>query len=75
MSAIEYANVASHRTVVNNAKRPADGYGSKIPTDHQVQLVGETLWRKVYAVCFSNVASFYILTNGKKLYIRDADLG
>lgn len=75
MSTIEYANVAAHREIPNNAKRPADGYGSKIPTDHQVRLMGETAWRKVYAICYSNVASFYIISYGNKLFVRDADLG
>jgi len=74
MSAIEYANVAAHRRVPNNAKRPIDGYGRKIPTDHQVQLAGESTWRKVYAICFSNAASFYIIVKGKSLYIHDADM-
>ena len=37
-----------------------DGYGKKIHTEYEVKLRGHgERWYKVYAVCFSNVASFY----------------
>lgn len=35
------------------------GYGSKLPTDHMVHFEGR--WRRVYAICFSNCATLYIL--------------
>lgn len=37
------------------------GYGSKLPTEHQIHLNGR--WRRVYSVCFSNVATFYVVDN------------
>lgn len=36
----------------------ASGYGSRIPTRYMVREYGR--WRRVYAVCWSNVASYYI---------------
>jgi len=48
-----------------------DGYGKKISTEYEVKLEGcGERWYKVYAVCFSNVASFYT-TQG---YCRDWEL-
>jgi len=46
----------------------AQGYGSKITTIYKVPFNGR-LYR-VYATCFSNVASHWILSKGKKLFIR-----
>jgi hypothetical protein len=70
---VTYANVTVIRKVPNPARRPADGYGKKIPTDWQVQIDSKRHWYKVYAVCFSNVASHYIKVKGEDLYIRDSD--
>ena len=36
----------------------ATGYGSRLPTRYMVQYLGR--WRRVYARCWSNVASYYI---------------
>lgn len=43
------------------------GYGSKITTNRQVK-VGNR-WFRVYATCFSNAASHWILKAGKKLFL------
>ena len=45
----------------------ASGYGTKIPTNQMVQAFGR--WYRVYADCYSNVASCYIVRNGGKLYV------
>ncbi len=37
------------------------GYGSKLPTEHSVHFNGR--WRRVYAICHSNVSTFYIIDN------------
>ena len=50
------------------ARNPT-GYGNKITTPYKVQHLGR-LYR-VYAICHSNVASYYILPRGEKLYLRD----
>jgi len=45
-----------------------DGYGSKITTDTMVRL-DNRLYR-VYATCYSNVASHWIIKGGQKLHLR-----
>lgn len=49
----------------------ASGYGSKIPTRFMLSMPGEKRKRRVYAVCYSNAASFYILLKGLKVFIHD----
>ena len=46
----------------------ASGYGMKLTTRHKVPFNGR-LYR-VYATCISNVASYWILSKGKKIYCR-----
>jgi len=48
-----------------------DGYGDKIPTCWTVILKGEKKERRVWAICYSNMASFYVVVNKKHLYIRE----
>ena len=50
------------------------GYGSRIPTDHQVRVNGAGPWRRVYAICFSNAASHYVSILGRRYYFRTFDL-
>lgn len=45
----------------------ASGYGSKIPTSRQVYYEGR--WRRVYARCYSNCATLFIVLNGKQVNI------
>ena len=45
------------------------GYGSKIPTHHRVRLNSEGPWRRVYATCYSNVASHWIMVLGIKYHL------
>lgn len=42
----------------------ATGYGSKIPTIYKLFFGGR--WRRVYAVCYSNASSYYVLIDGVK---------
>ncbi len=44
------------------------GYGSKISTDFIVRFAGRVY--RVYAVCHSNAASYYIIVKRKKLFVR-----
>ena len=45
----------------------ASGYGSKIPTSRQVYFEGR--WRRVYARCYSNCATYFIVIKGKQVNI------
>jgi len=46
----------------------ATGYGRKLTTRHQALYNGR--WYRVYATCLSNVASHWIMSKGKRLYLR-----
>ena len=45
----------------------ASGYVSRIPTRHMLHINGR--WQRVYAMCYSNVATCYIFKNGKKIIV------
>lgn len=51
----------------------ATGYGRKIPSSRMIKLHGESIWRRVYVVCYSNAGSSYVVVKGKPTYIRDCD--
>lgn len=41
--------------------RSATGYGSRLPTGYMVRArEAGARWRRVYAICWSNAATFYI---------------
>jgi hypothetical protein len=46
----------------------ASGYGSKLTTQRMIYWAGR--WRRVYAMCYSNCATLYILVKGKQLILR-----
>jgi len=46
----------------------ATGYGAKLATCEKALHNGR-LYR-IYAICYSNAASYYIISRGKKLFIR-----
>lgn len=56
-----------------NGKTTEDGYGDKLPTHYILQFTIDSnkISRKVYAICWSNVASFYILLNKQKVFIPE----
>jgi len=43
------------------------GYGGKIPTRHWVRYAGRA--RRVYAACYSNVASVYVVVDGEHVVL------
>lgn len=53
----------------------AHGYGDKIATPHLVQtLVGGRRWRRVWAICWSNVATLYVVIWGKTYIVDEQEL-
>lgn len=40
------------------------------PTCFMVQLDGETIWRRVYVLCFSNTCTHFVRVRGKNLIVR-----
>lgn len=47
-----------------------DGYGAKIATPRKIRLMGDWRWRRVYATCYSNVASHWVQIGQERLYLR-----
>jgi len=45
------------------------GYGGKIPTCYTCN--DGKIIRRVYAICYSNVASFYVRVRGERIFIQD----
>lgn len=45
------------------------GYGNKLPTQYLVN--DGKINRRVYAICYSNCASFYVLVQKQRVFIHD----
>ena len=59
---------------VQGLMQTATGYGRKLTTEYMLHLPDQKRAYRVYAVFFSNVASFYIVRDGRTLYLRDWEL-
>ena len=69
---INYINQPFERIITKMPENKSiTGYGSKLPTQYMV-LINKRKYR-VYAICFSNCASHYILMNKKRVFLRDSD--
>jgi hypothetical protein len=68
---MEYATVTAYmRSEMwwqrQGLQQTASGYGSKLATEHMIKVEGRNIWRRVYAICYSNAASFFIVLEGKR---------
>lgn len=45
----------------------ASGYGPKLPTPYLVHYDGR--WRRVYAICYGNAASVYLVHGGSRVFL------
>jgi len=77
MPSVTYANPDFLSKWIIDDCAPANpsrtGYGGKIPTRYRV-VCGDGRVRRVYAMCYSNAASFYILVGGNTINVRDANI-
>lgn len=48
----------------------ASGYGSKIPCNQMVIDLTTKRHYRVYAICYSNAGSLYIIKNKERVFIR-----
>ena len=55
-------------------QQTATGYGRKLTTVFILHLPNLPRAYRVSAICISNAASFYILKNGARLFLRDWEL-
>jgi hypothetical protein len=51
----------------------ATGYGRKLRSTRMLRIVGESRWRRIYVVCYSNAGSAYVLIKGKPHYLRSGE--
>lgn len=62
--------VESRAENVDYSGHNAEGYGDRIKSPYLVRLNQTGPWRRVYAISWSNVASFYVRVGGERLFIR-----
>lgn len=69
--AIEHTDptlVSNHRTTLVVPRSPSrSGYGRKLPTRYMLDYSGRS--HRVYAMCYGNSSSSYILHKGKELFL------
>ena len=58
-----------HKTNYCPKNNSRSGYGTKIPTEYTV--FDGKLYRRVYAICYGNSASHYVIVKGERLFIQD----
>jgi len=58
---------------IHNLTQTASGYGKKLTTRYMIRLRKNTI-RRVYATCFSNAASYWVMIEGTRYYLRDCDI-
>lgn len=51
----------------------SDEYGDKLPTRWTIKPKSGGRELKVYAICWSNACSHYVIISGKRMFIRDCD--
>ena len=54
-------------------QQTASGYGSRLTTRYMLT-TPDGRQRRVYAICYSNVASYYVFVRGRVVYLRDYEL-
>lgn len=54
---------------VKGLHETATGYGSKLTTRYKIEHKGRRY--RVYATCHGNCGSLYIVTHGKRIYLRN----
>ena len=60
--------VRRRTTDTPHSGRTTSGYGSKLPTRYMLY-VGNR-WRRVYAICWSNASTCYIIIKGERIVVN-----
>lgn len=53
---------------LDGRSQTASGYGSKLMTRYMANFEGKL--RRIYAICYSNVASLYIMRKGERIWVE-----
>ena len=72
---IEYLDgitIQAQRTSTPPRNRNVCGYGSKIPTQYELRI--DRRWHRVYAICYSNASTYYVLVKGLCLLVHYYDI-
>ncbi len=72
MKYLDTSTVQERRETALPAPRTRSGYGSKLPTSHQLRIGGR--WHRVYMVCWSNAGTAYVVKGVEPLYIATGAL-
>ena len=59
--------VKHKETQAPRSGRTASGYGNRLATCHMLRIGNR--WRRVYAICYSNAATCYIIKKGEKVIV------
>jgi hypothetical protein len=51
--------------------RSVSGYGNKLPTPYVLKFSGSKRWYRIYAICYSNIGSLYVIKNKEKLFVNE----
>lgn len=58
---------------VRGLTETATGYGGRLRSARMIRIVGETRWRRVYVMQYSNAGTAYVRVKGDVLIIRNSD--
>src|SRR5262245_66019824 len=68
---IDPAEVSDVKETDPPVNRSITGYGNRIPTAWMLKIAGR--WRRVYAICYSNAASYYVRMRAERLFLGGFD--
>jgi hypothetical protein len=80
MHTVKYLSTPISRLIVDATcpmyGRTVDGYTKRSgsPTHYRIVLQGESRPRRIMCLCFSNVASHFVVFKGETLFVTDAML-
>lgn len=69
---LDPSDVIARRQSPAPPNRSRTGYGNRIPTSWELQLVDHR-WRRVYVICWSNAGSAYIRVAGDQQFLGSYD--
>jgi hypothetical protein len=50
------------------------GYGGRLTSPYKIKLPAPKIWRRVYAICYSNAGTLYIKGKDGNRYLHSPDL-
>jgi len=69
MNEIDEESVTAIKITDTPKNYSVSGYGNRLPTRYMIS-IGKK-WYRVYAICYSNVSSFYIRMRKQRMFVDD----